>query len=180
MPCTCIFHLFKFKDALVFLVTIWWQMLNFVFLCPKHRFQLNFRTARTHFSSIMTLNNWKMIAETRSYICRWRSCFRRRRRLLKLSLPNVSRDEVTVPSGPVIISVKCQLCIIYWRRQSKGLQNFACYYEIWGVLYWKMHLCVPRFGNIKNSNQRQRQYHKIIWLLERGNIIVLHDCAARI
>ena len=33
---------------------------------------------RTHFSSIMTLNNWKMIAETRSYICRWRSRFRRR------------------------------------------------------------------------------------------------------
>ena len=60
-------------------VSIWWQMFNFVFLCPKRWFQCNSRTVRTHFSSIMTLNNWKMIAETRSYIFRWRSRFRRRR-----------------------------------------------------------------------------------------------------
>ena len=60
-------------------VSIWWQMLNFVFLCPKRWFQFNSRIVRTHFSSIMTLNNWKMIAETRSYIFRWRSRFRRRR-----------------------------------------------------------------------------------------------------
>ena len=32
----------------------------------------------------MSLNNWKMIAETRSYIFRWRSCFRQRRVELKL------------------------------------------------------------------------------------------------
>ena len=37
------------------------------------------RIVRTQFSSRMTLNNWKMIAETRSYIFRWRCCFRRRR-----------------------------------------------------------------------------------------------------
>ena len=60
-------------------VTIWWQMFNFVFLCPKRWFQFNSRTVRTHFSSLMTLHNWKMIAETRSYIFRWRSRFRRRR-----------------------------------------------------------------------------------------------------
>ena len=48
-------------------------------LCPKRWFQFNSRTVRTHFSSIMTSNNWKMIAETRSYISRWRSRFRRRR-----------------------------------------------------------------------------------------------------
>ena len=52
-----------------------------------------------HILSIMTVNSWKMIAEARSYISRWRSCFRRRR-LLKL--PNVCRDEVTFPSGSVI------------------------------------------------------------------------------
>ena len=57
-------------------VSIWWQMFNFVFLCPKRRFQFNSRIVKTHFSSVMTLNNWKMIAETRSYICRWHSCFR--------------------------------------------------------------------------------------------------------
>ena len=60
-------------------VSIWWQMFNFVFLCPKRWFQINSRTVRRHFSSIMALNNWKMIAEKRSYIFRWRSRFRRRR-----------------------------------------------------------------------------------------------------
>ena len=60
-------------------VSIWWQMFNFVLLCPKRWFQFNSRIVRTHFSSIMSLNNCKMIAETRSHIFRWRSRFRRRR-----------------------------------------------------------------------------------------------------
>ena len=60
-------------------VSIWWQMFNFVFLCPKRWFQFNSRIVRTHFSSIMSFNNWKMIAETRSHIFRWRSRFCRRR-----------------------------------------------------------------------------------------------------
>ena len=49
-------------------VSIWWQIFNFVFLCVKCWFRFNSRIVRTHFSSVMTLNNWKMIAETRSYI----------------------------------------------------------------------------------------------------------------
>ena len=60
-------------------VSIWWQRFNSVFLCPKCWFQFNSSMVTTHFSSIMTLNNWKMISETRSYIFRWRSRFRRRR-----------------------------------------------------------------------------------------------------
>ena len=60
-------------------VSIWWQMFNFVFLYPKRWFQFNSRIVRTHFSNIMTLNNWKMITETRRYIFRWRSRFRRGR-----------------------------------------------------------------------------------------------------
>ena len=60
-------------------VSAWWQMFNFVFLCPKRWFQLNSRIVRTHFSSIRSLNNWKMVAEMRSHIFRWRSRFRRRR-----------------------------------------------------------------------------------------------------
>ena len=60
-------------------VSIWWQMFNFVLLCPKRWFQFNSRMVRTHFSSIMTLNIWKMIAETRSYIFGLRSRYRRRR-----------------------------------------------------------------------------------------------------
>ena len=60
-------------------VSILWQMFNFVFLSLKRWFQFNSRMVSTQFSSIMTLNDWKMIAETRSYIFRWRSRFRRRR-----------------------------------------------------------------------------------------------------
>ena len=55
---------------------------------------------RTHFSSMMTLNNWKMITETRSYIFRWRSCCHRRRVCLSSlidhwGLQNVVRTSVT-------------------------------------------------------------------------------------
>ena len=60
-------------------VSIWCQMFNFVLFCPKRWFQINSRTVRRHSSSIMTLTNWKMIAETRSFIFRWRSRFRQRR-----------------------------------------------------------------------------------------------------
>ena len=88
--CTWIFHLLTFwrrsrstwNDlfcSCVDDISIWWQKFNFVFLCPKRWFQFNSGTVGTHFSSIITLNNWKMIAETRSYIFRWRSRFRRRR-----------------------------------------------------------------------------------------------------
>ena len=59
-------------------VSIWWQLFNFVLLCPNSWFQFNSRIVKTNFSSMMTLDNWKMIAETRSYIFRWRSRFRRR------------------------------------------------------------------------------------------------------
>ena len=48
-------------------VSIWWQMFNFVLLCRKRWFQFNFRIVRIHFSGVLTLNNWKMIAETRRY-----------------------------------------------------------------------------------------------------------------
>ena len=67
-------------------VRIWWQMFNFVFSCPKRWFQFNSRIVRTHFSSITSLNNCKIIAETRSYIFRWRCRFRRRRVCLKLPI----------------------------------------------------------------------------------------------
>ena len=87
----CAFFIFwHFEDVLV-LSTTWndlfcscvddvsicWHMFNFVFLCPNRCFQINSRAVRRHFSSIMTLNNWKMIAEKQSYIFKWRSRFRR-------------------------------------------------------------------------------------------------------
>ena len=58
-------------------VSIWWANFNFVFWSPKRWFQFNSRIVRTQFASVMTLDNWEMIAETRSYMLRWRSRFRR-------------------------------------------------------------------------------------------------------
>ena len=79
-------------------VSIWWQLLNFVFLCLKRWFQFNSWIVRTHFSTIMSLNNWKMITETRSHIFRWRSRFRRRRVCLSslFSKNNIERAQTSI------------------------------------------------------------------------------------
>ena len=60
-------------------VSTWWQMFNFVFLSLKRWFQFNSWIVRTHFATVLTLNNSEMTAETRSYIFRWRSRCRRGR-----------------------------------------------------------------------------------------------------
>ena len=44
--------------------SVWWQMFNFVLSCPKRLFQFNSSIVRTHFSSITSLNNWKMKRES--------------------------------------------------------------------------------------------------------------------
>ena len=49
------------------------MMFQFVFLCQRRWFQFNSRIVKTHFASAMTLNNWEIIAQTRSYIFRWLS-----------------------------------------------------------------------------------------------------------
>ena len=82
-------------------VGTWWQMFNLVFLCPKRWFQFNSRIVRTHFSNIMTLNNWKMIAERRSDIFRWRSRFRRRRGCLS-SLMTTATATLTPQTNDLI------------------------------------------------------------------------------
>ena len=56
------------------------------------------RTVRTHFSSIMSLNNWKIIAEMRSHIFIWRSRFRRRRVCLSSLLFDRQREKNCVKS----------------------------------------------------------------------------------
>ena len=70
----CIFHFWHFVDVRVLSTTwndlfcscvdevkIWWQMFKFVFSCPKRWFQFNSMIVRTHFSNIMSLNNWKWL-----------------------------------------------------------------------------------------------------------------------
>ena len=102
--------------------SIWWQMFNFVFLCPERWFQFNSRIVRTHFSDIMTLNNWKMIAETRSDIFRWRSRFRRRRVCLSSLISNHDDDGNKKPHKFAYLTVKniifarfARACFIFWR-----------------------------------------------------------------
>ena len=58
-------------------VSIWWQIFNFVLLSQKRWLQFNYRIYRTHFASVMTLNNCEIISETRS-------CHRRRLCLIPL------------------------------------------------------------------------------------------------
>ena len=98
---TAYFIIWPFEDVLVLSTTwndlfcscvddvsIWWQTLIFVFLCPKRWFQFNSRIVRSHFASAMILNNCDIIEETRSYLFRWRSrCRRRRVCLSSLILP---------------------------------------------------------------------------------------------
>ena len=58
-------------------VSIWWQRSILSVLSQKRWFQFNSRIVRTHFASVMTLNNCEIIAEMQSYIFRWRSRCRR-------------------------------------------------------------------------------------------------------
>ena len=90
--CMYIFHLLTFTRRSRSFYDVKWPVsqlcgrrermmtnIQFCLLLSKRWFQLNSRMVRTRFSSIMTLNNWKIIAEMRSYIFRLRSRFRRRR-----------------------------------------------------------------------------------------------------
>ena len=79
------------------------------------------KNAKCHFSSMMTLNNWKMITETRSCIFRWRSCCHRRRVCLSSlidhwGLQNVVRTSVThsaAPCEPLFCSILTSSVIYY-------------------------------------------------------------------
>ena len=103
-------------------VSIWWQMFNFVFLTPKRWFQFNSRIVRTHFSSIMSLNNWKMIAETRSHIFRWRSRFRRRRVCLSSLIVDVHEISLEMLMETIFnTNDLCSYIILLDQSHIKGL-----------------------------------------------------------
>ena len=91
-------------------VSIWWQMFNFVCLCPKRWFQFNSRIVRTHFFlSIISLNNWKMIAKPRGHIFRWRSHFRRRRVCLNSLIGSLLKHDV---GGSESVIWKCNFAFL--------------------------------------------------------------------
>ena len=81
------FSSFPRREMICFAVvwTTWVYDDNVQFYLPtsKALVPINSSILRTHFASVMTLNNWETIAETRSYIFRWR--FRCRRRRLCMS-----------------------------------------------------------------------------------------------
>ena len=80
MLCTCILHFFTFRRRSCSFYDVkrpdlqvcgrHEQMSYFVFLPLKRWLQFNSRIVRAHFESVMTLNNYEVIAETRSYIFR--------------------------------------------------------------------------------------------------------------
>ena len=120
-------------------VSIWWQMFNFVCLCPKRWFQINSRIVRTHFASMVSLNNWKMIEETRSYIFRWRSRFRRRRVCLSSLMKQVNKMRLILglhASARMIRNNYYCLCTTeklnsgHWRTNSGSYQSYICTLEL--------------------------------------------------
>ena len=59
-------------------MSIWWQIFNIFLLSPNRWYKFISRIF-SYFANIMTWINWEIIAETRSFIFRWRSRCRRRR-----------------------------------------------------------------------------------------------------
>ena len=88
-------------------VRIWRQIFNFVFSSPKRWFQFDFRA---HFASIMTLNNWEMIAEMQSSYFRWRSRCRRGRLCLNSLLPRCRHNH----HGKVEILLSFTALVFSW------------------------------------------------------------------
>ena len=91
------FSFFLRRERICFAV-VWTTWANddkcSILSCPKRWFQF-----KAHFAGIMTLNSWKMTAETRSDIFRWRFRFRRRRVCLSF-LPILPYER---PTGPGLI-----------------------------------------------------------------------------
>ena len=71
-------------------VSIWWQMFKFVLLCPKSWFQFNSRIVKTHFSSMMTLNN----LDCRSAKLHFQMTFSLPSTSCLLKLPNITVNKL--------------------------------------------------------------------------------------
>ena len=171
-----VFILVHFADVLVLFTTwndpfsrcvddvsIWWQMFNFIFLPLKRWLQFNSRIVKTHFASIVTLNNSEMIAETWSYIFRWRSrCHRRHvciNSLLKLG-QSVRGHFVRLIEVGMCLIIACNPGHI-WGVSWPGHKNFASEsYDFWDLTpflnctlrqeFW-VHIISPHPGDILPS-----------------------------
>ena len=97
------------------------------YICPKRWFQFNSRIVRTHFSSKMTLNNCEIIAETGSYIFRWRSRFSRRRVCLSSLIALFGRRSCQLFKRPL----PWKLLLENWSQ----IHIFCCCCCSWKVLF---------------------------------------------
>ena len=142
---TCIFHFKHFADVLVLsstwndlyyscvdIVSIWWQMFNFILVSLRRWFQFNSRIVRTHFASVMTLNYRETVARTRSYIFRVTLSQSSTSSLPKLSsfAPSLSQSVSTINSRGLQLYPnlndsfrRCHLALHYnnARTGSRGL-----------------------------------------------------------
>ena len=107
-------------------VTMRWKMFNFV-LSLKRWFQFNSRIVKTHLASVMTLNDWAKIAETRSNI--WCSrCHRRSVRLNSLTEHTRSLNVLSIqqevshlrhPPTPVAFCAQLRRKTMLKKRETK-------------------------------------------------------------
>ena len=108
------------------------------------------RIVKTDFESIMTLNNWEMIAETRSYIFKWHSRCRQGRVRLKEALSSYALTRVSPYGGNFntyknsfdIKFSQFNLLIQFFFQEScsAGQQQFAFFnHNIWWR--WSLSVC---------------------------------------
>ena len=127
--CTCICHFYTFRREtfsniprreMTCFVVVWttWAYDNKCsilsqFSSLKCWFQFNSRIVRIHFAITITVNNWEMIAETRSHIFTWRSRCRWRRvclsSLFKIVLSG-SETKVTINGLKIKIALAYKNC----------------------------------------------------------------------
>ena len=105
--------------------------------CPKRWFQFNSRIdSKAHFSGIITLSNWKMIAETRSDIFRSHSRFCRRRVWLS-SLPILPYER---PTGPGLT----------WQTTWLAIEGRQVWSRHYGSLF-PINIQYPQFFSVVQS-----------------------------
>ena len=98
--------------------TTWAQDDKCSFLSLKRWFQFNSWIVRTHFATLMTLNNSEMTAQTRSYIFRWRSRCRRRRVCVNSLI--VKKRRPTWPS-------RRSYCWSHWIMSNSRRSTVLCF-----------------------------------------------------
>ena len=161
-------------------VIIRWQMFNVVFLCPKRSFQFNSRIVRTHFSSMMTLNNWKMIAETRSFIFKRCSRFRRRRvclsslmRFCRRRNPAAVNFSLSAFTWRLFVAINVKAHFVHQRNIKHHATADIIVWQI--KRKWSYAFSCVKFRNLKQKLHRDYQVIriKIPWKVrkQRDNFI---------